>query len=493
MIKRQSIIILAAIIPTIPAMAQVTTDSKAKAAEVPVMEQSDSAATEQPATIITLEDALKIALSENASVKVADMEVKRTGYARKGSYSALFPQVDGTGSYQRTIKKQVMYMDFDTSSLTGGTSGSSTSGTGTSDTGDSSSSSSKSGFSVGRWNSWSAGVSASMPIVNAQLWESLKISDKDVELAVEKARSSRISTVTQVKQAYFSVLLAKESFSVYKSVYENALDNYELTKKKFNAQRASELDYTRAKTTLANAIPNVYDSENAIMLALWRLKAVMGVDLEMNIDVAGSLEDYAGHMFYDIHSNDDPDLSNNSSLRQLEIQAEQLAETVKMQKAANIPSLALAFSYSYSALANDYKFNEYNWTPYSYAGISLSIPIFAGGKRYQAIRQAKVQASELSINQAETERQLRISIRQDLNTMETAMKSYTSAQSAVESAQKAYSIARKSYEVGRSTLTDLNDAQLALTQSQQGLMQAIYSFVNAKADLEGVLGADLDK
>ena len=69
--------------------------------------------------IITLEQALEIALSENVAVKVADMEVKRTEYAKKGSYAALYPQIDLTGAYQRTIKKQVMYMDFDMSSLSG--------------------------------------------------------------------------------------------------------------------------------------------------------------------------------------------------------------------------------------------------------------------------------------------------------------------------------------------------------------------------------------
>lgn len=46
--------------------------------------------TTQTATVITLDDALKIALSENASVRVADMEIERTGYARKGTYASLF-------------------------------------------------------------------------------------------------------------------------------------------------------------------------------------------------------------------------------------------------------------------------------------------------------------------------------------------------------------------------------------------------------------------
>lgn len=427
---------------------------------------------------ISLQEAIQIALSENATVKVADLEIERTGYARKGTYSSLFPKVDGTGSYQRTIKKQVMYMDFNF----GGGGSSEGQQDGNSGSGGSN------GIEMGRWNTWSTGVSASMPLVNAQLWQSLRISDQDVELAVEKARSSRLETVTQVKKAYYTVLLAKEAFGVYKSVYENAMENLQLTEKKYNAQRASELDLTRAKTAVANAIPNVYDSENAVELGLWQLKAVMGVDLDTAIDVIGTIADYAEELQQPLQ--DGSSLESNSTLRQLAIQAEQLAGNIKLQQYANIPTLSLAFSYSLNAMANDYVFKDYRWSPYSYVGLSLSIPIFNGGKRYFAIRQAKVQAAQLDIQRANTERQLQIAVRSSLSTMGTATKSYASASSAVETAEKAYTIARQSYDVGRSTLTDLGDAQLALTQSRLGVCQAIFSYLSAKSDLEGTLGAD---
>jgi len=434
---------------------------------------------------LSLEDALRIALSENTSVKVADMDIRKTKYSREGTYASLAPQIDGSGSYQRTIKKQVMYMDIDMSSFGIGT-GTETGSSGSSSTGEAS----KGGIEVGRWNTWSMGVTAAMPLVNAQLWEALKISDKDVELAVEKARSSRLNMVTEVKNAYFSTLLAKEAFKVYKSVYENAVENLDLIQKRFNVQRASELELVRAKTSVANAIPDVFDSENAVSLALWQLKAVMGVDLEMAIDTKGALTDYSQHMFYDLKENEDATLEGNSTLRQLAIQAEQLSRNVKMQQNANLPTLSLALTYNLNANENTFKFSEYNWNPYSFVGISLSIPIFAGGKRNSAIRQAKVQAGELDLQRADTERQLKIAIRQYINTMETAMKSYTSAEIAVETANKAYEIALKSYSVGRSTLTDLNSAQLQLTQAQLGVCQAIYKFVVAKSQLEGTIGAD---
>ena len=453
----------------------------------PVLAFAQAADTTAAPTLLSLQDALKIALSENASVKVADREIERVGYARKGTYASLFPQISGSGSYQRTIKKQVMYMDFDMSAFGGGGSDAGDAGAAS---GGNSSGKGGGGIEVGRWNTWSAGVSASMPLVNAQLWQNLRISDQDVELAVEKARSSRLETVNQVKQAFFSCLLAREAFEVYKSAYENALENYEQIERRYNVQRASELEFTRAKTTLSSAIPNVYDAESAVILALWQLKAVMGVDLDSNIDVSGTLADYADHMLYDLRASEELSLADNSTMRQLAIQAEQLASAIKVQQYAFLPSLALSFNYSLNAMANDYKFSEYNWSPYSFVGLSLSVPIFSGGQRLNAVRQTRVQAQELEIQRVNTERQLKIAIRQYLNQMETAMKSYSSALSAAETARKAYDIASKSYNVGRSTLTDLNDAQLALTQSQLGVSQAVYSFVVAKAGLEGTLGAD---
>ena len=416
--------------------------------------------------VITLEQALEIAMSENVSVKVADLEIKRTEYAKKGAYAALYPQIDLTGSYQRTIKKQVMYMTMNGQSM---------------------------GIEVGKSNTINAGASAAMPVVNAQLWGSLKLSALDVELAVEKARSSRLEMVTQVKNAYYAVLMAKEAFSVYKEVYENAVLNLEETQKKFDAQKTSEFELVRAKTSVANAVPNVYNAESSVILALWQLKAVLGVDLDMDLDVAGKLEDHSQQMFYDIHQHDSVSLDNNSTMKQLAIQMEQLAQNIKLQKFANIPSLALAFNFSYMSMADDISFKEFPWTPYSTVGLSLNIPIFAGGKRYQAIRQAKNQHQQVQLQVENTERQLKIAIRQSLNSMEMNMKSYYAAQTAEESAQKAYDIAAASYKLGRGTLLDLNDAQLALTQSQLAKSQAVYNFLSAKSQLEQTLGNDFVK
>ena len=468
--------------------------------------------------VLSLDDALKIALSENTSVKVADMEIQRTKYAQKGSYGQLFPQINATGAYNYAIQKQKVYFgsDSEDEGSSGSSSGSGMAGmmagmmepimyyiqqlytvTGTPfipyvtpvDP-DASSSSGDGAIEMGRRNQVTLGLSASMPIVNFQLWESLRITGDQVELAVEKARESRLGTVASVKQSYFAVLMAKASYDVYNAVYENAVQNFKYTESRHRTGKASELEMARAQSSLAAAIPNVYNAENAIYLSLWQLKAVMGIDLDRPIDVEGKLEDYAQHMFYDLNEGEEASLDHNSQLIQLATQAETLAKQIRMQQYAYIPTLSAQVSFNYYTQSDKFNLSQWKWLPSSTLVFSLSIPIFSGGQRYHAIKQTRVQASELALQRENTERQLRIGIRQSLSTMDTSMKSYDAANEAVKSAEKAYDIASKSYKVGKSTLTDLNNTELTLTQARLQAAQAVYSFVVAKAGLEQTLGYD---
>lgn len=429
-----------------------------------LMEEAEAA--EAPLAI-TLEQALKIALSENVAVKIADKEIQRSEYAKKGTYSSLYPQLSGTGSYQRTlIKNDIRAM-----------------------MGDGGFSDMMKDTKIGNSNTFNVGAALSMPVINPQLWKSLKISDISVETAVEKARSSKLDMVNQVKQAYYSSLLAKEALDVYQTVYDNAVANYEKIELKYKAQKASELEYLRAKTNVSNAIPNLYDAENSVFLALWQLKAVMGVDLDMNIDTVGELNDYAETLFYDLTQTDSLDLSGNSSLRQLDLQANVLEQTWKLQKLAYVPTVSLMANITYSSVAND-PIKKLSWFPYSYAGLTLQIPIFSGFKRMNDVRQAKNQYEQVQLTRQDTERQLRIAAQNYVNTMASCMKSYYSSLDAVQSAEKSFEIMNRSYELGRATLTDLNDATVVLVQSRLVQSQVVYNFIVAKANLEKMISND---
>ena len=426
-----------------------------------VSAQEQSAAQPEQKLVLTLEQALEIALSENPTIKIADQQIEIKRYAKQGTYASLYPQIDATASYQRVIKKQTMSMDLGGQTQT---------------------------IKVGSDNSFNGGIALGMPVVNAQLWQSLKVSALDVELAVEQARSSRIDMVEQVTKAYYGILLAKQSYDLYQRVYDNAVDNHDIVKKKFDVGSVSEYDLIRSNVSVQNALPNVIEAEYTVTLALWQLKALLGIDLQRNIDVTGSLMDYVHALdkSYDISQ---LNLENNTTLKQLDVQEQMLEHAVKITKLANVPSLSLNAAYLYTALGNDGKFfNKGAWNPYSYAGLQLNIPIFAGNKRRAATREAKLNLANIQLQRENIERQLRVGIVQYLNNMQSSVKKYHASAATVDQAQRGYDIAVKRYDVGRGTLVDIDNSQVALTQAELQRNQSIYNFLTAKVSLDKVLG-----
>lgn len=406
---------------------------------------------------LTLDQALEIAMAESNTIKIADMTVEKSGYAKKGSYASLYPNVSITSSYQRTLLKQVMVMDMGGQAME---------------------------IKVGRDNNISASASASMPLVNASLWESLKLSALDVELAVEQARSSKVSMISQVKQAFYGVLLAKASLSVMTQTYENAQANFEKTMQRYNVGKASELEKLRAQVTVMNAEPNVSSAQNAVLLASWQLKAVMGLNLDNDIEVVGDLYDYVEQLLTPYVSEDD--ISNNSSMIQLDIQNRMLESTIRMQQKQYLPTLSASINYNYSAMGDD----ELSWFPSSNAAVSLNIPIFDGFQKHYNIKQSRISKDILETQRQDTERQIRIAIRNYNDRIALCVKNYTAANSTVEIAQKSYQISEKMYEVGKATQVELNDAQLSLAQAQLTQAQAIYEFMVAKASLDELIGKE---
>lgn len=429
---------------------------------------------------LDLNQALEIAFTENPTIKVANKEVEKKKYARKGSYAALFPQVNFSMNYNRTLKKQVMYMDMDFDDM------------GDMLPPDMDKSSMDKGFEVGRDNNWNTGFNAAMPLVDASLWKSLSISGTDVELAIEQARSSKLALRNEVKKSFYSVLLANDSYQVFRQSYENAIENYVDIKKKFEQGTVAEYDLIRADVTAKNAEPNMLQAESACTLAKWRLKALLGMDLDMPIQCTGQLTDYQESLLSDYLSTDTL-LTENSELKQLALQTEQIRKSLQMRKFDYLPTLSLTGMYQWNAMNNDFKFHNYRWNPYSVIGVSLNIPIFSGGDKYYKIRQSRISLDQIKLQRDDTQRNLQLAVKQQMDNMKTCVKRFDAAQKGVKQAERGYQIAQKRYDTGAGTLLELNDAELAMTQARLNFNQSIYDYMVAKSELEKVLGNGLNE
>ena len=440
---------------------------------------------------IDITQAIEIALSDNPTIKIADKEIEKKKYAKKGAYAPLFPQINISGDYNRTLKKQVMYMDGAFGAAPGEgevpEGGAPEGSVPEIPEGGESPMTPGGGIEIGRKNNWSAGVNFSMPLIAPMLWKSLEVSAVDVELSIEAARSSKISMVNQVKKSFYAVLLAQDSYDVFKMSYDNASMNYKDVKKKYEQGLVAEYDMIRADVQVKNIEPSLFQAENALSLSLWRLKALLGMNLELNITCKGSLVDFENYLYSSFLSTD-TSLVNNTDLRQLDLQKKMLGKTLMMQKFEYIPTLSLSGLYQFTSMNNDFKFSTYQWNPYSMVGVKLNIPLFVGGARKQKIAQTRVSMEQIDLQRDDVNRNLQLVIKQYTDNMSTSVKQFNASQQAVKQAQRGHLIAQKRYENGMATLLELNDADLALTQARLTFNQSIYDYMVSKSELEKTLG-----
>ena len=407
---------------------------------------------------ITLQDAVRIALSDNPTIKVAGQEIQLKKEARREAYAGLFPEANLVGSYSRAIKKQSIAMRGEV-------------------------------FEMGTNNTYNGGLSISLPVFAPALYKSISLTKTDVDLAVEQARSSRQDMVNQVTKAFYQLLLAQDSYEVLLKSYKQSEDNYNIVKAKYEQGAVSEYDKISAEVQMRSLKPTVVSARNGVNLATLQLKVLMGMEAEVNVAVEGNLKDYEMSMFTRQAMPQPNNLINNSTLKQLELNALQLKQNLKLQYTNFMPTLSASFQYMYTAMDETFKFRNYDWRPYSTLGLNLTIPLFKGSN-FTKLKQTRIQIKQLEENRINTERQLTMQATSYLDNMAASTESVVSNKEAVFQAEKGRTIAEKRYEVGKGTILELNSSEVALTEAQLTYNQSIYDYLVAKADLDLVLGVD---
>jgi outer membrane protein TolC len=408
---------------------------------------------------ISLQEAVRIALNDNPTIKVADQEIQLKKEANREVMLGLLPEVSMVGTFNHTIEKQTM-------ALMGQT------------------------FKVGTMNNASGGITASLPVFAPALYQSMKLTKTDVKLAMEKARSSRLDMVNQVTKAFYQLLLAQDSYEVLQKSYKQSEDNFNVVNAKYEQGSVSEYDKISAEVQMRSLKPSVVSAGNGVNLAMLQLKVLLGMESDMPVAVVGNLKDYEMAMFTR-QAQPQPEniVGGNTTLRQLDMNYDMLKRNLKLKYTNFMPTLALSFQFMYTTLGNDWKISNYQWNPYSTLGLSLSIPLFKGGN-FSQVKQAKLQLKQLDQTRINTERQLKMQAQSYLDNMAASSEQVVSNKEAIFQAEKGRTIAEKRYEVGRGTILELNSSEVALTQAQLTYNQSIYDYLVAKANLDLVMGVE---
>lgn len=427
----------------------------AAAATVPVMAAGDTIR-------ISREECIAIALQDNPTIRVADMEVKRMDYSKRETLANLFPNIDFSAAYQRSIKLQTVSMNM------GGQSQQ---------------------FKMGTDNNWNFGFSASMPLVNAQLWKTLQISDTQILATLEESRASRLDLVNNVNKSYYALLLAIASRDVIRANYDIAVMNADIYQKQFDQGTASEYDVLRSSVQVKNVEPELLQADISIKQASLMLKMLMGIDNEVVIMPNITLKDMQREMYgYQIGL--ERNLSQNTSLRSLDINTKMLKQSLQAKKFAWIPTLGLSYNMNWNAMSDGNPFRNQQFNPYSTVAVALSVPIFNGLGRLNSVKQAEVQVKEMKFQRENLVNNLNMQVDLALDNINKQVRQIASSEEGVRQASKAYEIMQKSFEIGAATYLNLRDSELANTSAQLSYLQSIYNYLVSVSDLDNLLGKD---
>jgi outer membrane protein TolC len=410
---------------------------------------------------LDLQKAIQIALEKNTEIKVAKLEVDKSEEKLREARSGLFPNIEANGQYQRYIEKPVIFLP--PGSPFGEV------------------------LEIGSNNSYLGTIGASIPIFSMGLYKGIGVASKSVELNSENLRFTEVATVSNVKKAFNSVLLAREFKDVINQSLQNSLDQLENVKRLNKQEVASDYDLLRAEVQVENLRPQVIQAENNYEISKENLKVLIGLKSEQEINILDEF-DFDGQYDISLQQFLDDVMNNNPRLAILDKQEEITNRTTSLEKSAYFPSLAAFGNYQYQAQSDDFKFSDYKWVSTFVVGLQLQIPIFNGFKT-----PARVEQANITLNQLEEQRQglteaLKTQLQNVVYVIEQTIIRIKGQDKNIEQAQQGYEIAKTRFENGLGTQLEVNDAELALRQAQLNRLQAIYDLRIAEAELQMILG-----
>ncbi|MBU2636291.1 MAG: TolC family protein, partial [Bacteroidetes bacterium] len=349
---------------------------------------------------ITLDTALDIALKENKTLQISQLEVDKAYSKLTEARGNLMPKINASGQYTRNIEKPVIFLP---PGSFGNISGKPTI------------------MEIGSDNSYNASVSASLPIFSYPIYSSISMASTGTDLAQEANKGTKAKTIADVKKNFYQVLLAREAKNLMQASLKNALDNLENVRRMQKQGLVSEYDLIRAEVQVENIKPIALQAENNYELAKNSFKITLGLDAAEQIDVEGELK-YVPVDPLNLNTAINEALQQNSDIKQLNFQVELSKEMVHLERSNHLPTLAVFGNYQYQTQANNFKFSDYYWVKTFFAGLQIQVPIFNGWGTQAKVDQAKISYQQAAERQSLITESIKIQTQNALYRIEQAKK-----------------------------------------------------------------------
>jgi outer membrane protein TolC len=300
----------------------------------------------------------------------------------------------------------------------------------------------------------------------------------------EALRSRKLSTEFEVKRLFYGLLLAFETERITKELISQAESHYNEVKNKYKEGTASRFDLLQSKVQVSKVMPQFVRAKNAEQLIASELKKLLGVNMNDDITLKGSLESSP------IEVKEEEFLktayANRPELVMKALGMDINRQEIEVARADSMPQVIAGFNYDYRSNDVEDMFNprHNNWN----AGVKVSLSVFDGFAAKAKVDEARVRYAQAKLEKEDLSELIALEVRKACLDITQAESIIASQKDSVDEAKEALKIAEASYDSGVITNLDVLDAQVSLSQIEQNLSGAVYDHIMAKAYLDISMG-----
>jgi len=434
--------------------------------------------------ILTLEESINLALENNIDIKVAMLNTEKSRAAVREAFGYALPSVDVSAGFSHFIQKpETPFPDFE-ALLTNATYNILFN--------ENVIPRDESKFlpvetklqSFALANSYSASVTLTQVLFSSAVFEGIGASQTYYELAKSQLDNTVSKTVLSVQTAFYGVLLAKAVMNITNASFVNAQENFDNVKALYNQGMVSEFDYLQAEVRVENIRPIVLKTENILSTAKDGLKVAIGINQAKDVDVSGEIKLDS----IDINNEDEliqEALNSNFDIQSLELKKEVDKAFIQLDVSEYWPTLAAFGNYTYAGSSDKWNFQNYD---YSTVGINLSFNLWQGNRTKNAVEQSTITYQQTEEQLAQLKDYTILNVKSKVLELKRVKSLIEVQERTVKLAERSYHIATVRYQEGAGSQLELQNADQDLSQARLNRVQAIYSYLITKFELDQLLG-----
>jgi outer membrane protein len=428
------------------------------------MASTKNAATESTAvavapqgeSILSLTEAIRIALKKNHRVLMAHEQVSQAESQIKESLAQALPQLKITSSYGRQDPVGQRISSGDNSAFASNPQFAALLGT----------------SSVNTFNT-RIGVNQTL-FAGFKVVDGIKIAEKSLNLQKEALRQARQEVAYQVTEAYFTALKNWQVVALDKELIAQSEAHLKVVESKQRAGVTPAIDRLRAQNQRLSFLQSLSQDLRAYEKSLTALNQAMGRPAEQALQLNTSAQ--VEQLPELLRLQQSPQeaikqaLQQRSEVRQIQLNLDisQLTATVQSRGAWPTVSAGAAYSIQDTAVSDSNRNSNQNMN-YS---VNLDWPLFDGFKS-QALTEKSLSEVERVRTQLDQQQQaVLVEVQntiKDLNAIEERIRL---SEESIALAQEQVRISQKTYQIGSGSNIDVLDAQIELQKSEQ---QAIFA------------------